>query len=101
MKAGVSVQAGVQSDSNGTLVTSAKFKVKKSNWLPSDAEQSCVHSLMQHVAESEKNGGLDGVARLRHQRSSTCLHRDEVVKQSLAGVEVVKYPQWHPSKVES
>ena len=56
---------------------------------------------MQHVAESEKNGGLDGVARLRHQRSSICLHRDEVVKQSPAGVEVVKYPQWHPSKVES
>ena len=39
------------------LVTSAKFKVKKSNWLPSDAEQSCVHSLMQHVAESEKMAG--------------------------------------------
>ena len=44
-------------DPQGKPISTAEFEAKKDQWLPTDADKSFVHSLMQRVTEPGKMAG--------------------------------------------
>ena len=49
--------ANVPTDPNGQKISQADFDKKKSNWLPTESDQSFIRSLMQCVNEPGKMAG--------------------------------------------
>jgi benzoyl-CoA 2,3-dioxygenase component B len=53
----VGTWAGLHTDPLGNPITTAEFEAKKDQWLPTDADKTYIHSLMQRVTAPGKMAG--------------------------------------------